>query len=298
MGALDTTEHRWSPTAGEIVNDRWQLDRRVTAGTSVETWHGRDLQLQRDVALQVIREEDLDDEDAQEAFKRRVSLLASVEHANVIRVFDVVNIGDVRLGVWEWVDGIVLEQALRNRLWGATAAACFGSQLAAGLSALHVASLVHRNVSPTNLMIASDGIVKLGGGGRIRNIVSSSTLTDQDLLVRETAYLAPEQVNGSSRDARIDVFAAGVVMWELVTGRRAIDLVDEAGPPELPRPSDETRGIPDVLDDTIYAATRLEPAGRPADGTELYELLREAVPPRPAAVLARSLRDLDLAGGS
>ena len=293
MGPLDTTEQRWSPNAGEIVNDRWQLDRRVIEGTSVETWQGRDLQLQRDVALQVIRAEDLDDEDAQRAFERRVSLLASVEHANVIRVFDVVTIGDVRLGVWEWVDGVVVERALRHHLRGATAAACFGSQLAAGLSALHSASLVHRNVSPTNLMIATDGIVKLGGGGRIRNILSSSTLTDRDLLVRETAYLAPEQVKDSSRDARIDVFAAGVVMWELVTGRRAIDVVDGAGPPELPRPSDETHGVPEALDHAIYASTRSEPDDRPADGTELYELLREAVPARPAAVLARIVAEME-----
>ncbi|MDX1620059.1 MAG: serine/threonine-protein kinase [Nitriliruptorales bacterium] len=291
-----THNGRWSVGAGDVINGRWRLERQVAEGTSVETWEGRDLELQRRVALQIMREADLDDDDAHKAFRRRISLLARVTHTNVVHIYDVVEHDNSLASVWEWIDGIVLEDALRAHLEGWTAAACVGAQLAAGLSALHTNGLTHRNVSPTNVMITAKGIVKVTGGGRIRHLFSDSTLTDRNLLVMETAYLAPERLDDATRDPRIDIYAAGVVLWELATGRRAIELVRDGqqGHPDIPRVSEDLPDVPTALDDAVYAATRSDPGERPADGTALYEALLPALPDRPAAVLAELLEDLEL----
>lgn len=222
-----------------------------------------------------------------------MSLLAQVEHPNLVRVFDVIETGGHLVSVFEWVEGVVLENVLSRGFRGWWLSVCVGIQLAGGLGALHANDVVHRNLFPPNVMITPQGAVRITGGARMRSLVSDSTLTDQELLLIKTGYVAPERLEGEPRDPRVDIYALGVILWEITTGQRAIKLIhEEPGSPILPRVSLSHPDVPERFDELVFAATRPDPDDRPWSGSELHERLHELAPGRPEAVVADALASI------
>ena len=150
--------------------------------------------------------------------------------------------------------------------------------LLAALGAAHAAGLVHRDVKPENVLISSQGAVKIADFGLVR-AVSSQTMATGDVILGTVAYLSPEQVATGAADARSDVYAAGVMAFEMLTGETPfsgdtpMSVAYQHVHSDVPRPADRALGTPDALDDLIFAATRRDPAQRPRDASAFLAAL-------------------------
>ncbi|WP_262401842.1 Stk1 family PASTA domain-containing Ser/Thr kinase [Actinomadura sp. CNU-125] len=199
---------------------------------------------------------------------------AALSHPNVVAVYDQGTDGERGYLVMEYVAGRTLREALTARgRFGPRAALETMQPVLAALGAAHRAGLVHRDVKPENVLITEDGQVKVTDFGLAR-AESASRMTKTGLIIGTVGYLAPEQVTSGSADVRSDVYAAGVLLFELLTGRLphegdtplavAYKHVNETVPP----PSELVPGLPRRVDDLVTDATSRDPARRPADANQ------------------------------
>lgn len=277
---------------GVLVADRWELQQPLAQGLRSEVWRSLDRRLQRTVAVKVIRGEFLGDERALRSFERQLELLGGVEDPHVMRIFDAVSDDGRMLLICELVEGVHLDRVLERRgPLTATEVAALGVQIAQGLATMHRRSLVHRDVQPQNVVVTSNGLVKLVGVGAVKWAFAESTITDRASLLVDAAYLAPEQLNGGGVDPRVDVYAAGIVLWETLTGRRPPELWTEDDPLEadhlLERASTLRPDIPAGLDEAVWQATAVDPDARFQSAEELAAALADLAPARPSEVTRR-----------
>jgi tRNA A-37 threonylcarbamoyl transferase component Bud32 len=191
-----------------------------------EVWRARDPRLGRDVAVKVIRRALLADDGAAARFDLEARAAAAISHPNVRAVFDVGEADGQTYVVCELLDGITL----RERIAGGTRltareAVHVARQIADGLAAAHASGVIHRDLKPENVFLTRDGPVKIldFGLAKLRDPEAAgadSTLTGEGAVLGTVAYMAPEQLRGQAADARADLFALGVVLHELLAGRR------------------------------------------------------------------------------
>ncbi len=226
-------------TPGRVLGERYQIRTFLGEGGMGEVWLALDLKLRVEVALKSLHRERLGDERSLELLRREVRAARQVASPNVCRIFDLVEADGLELVSMECVDGTTLAGVLRERgpldLKEATEIA---SQLLIGLEAIHGAGLVHRDIKPGNIMLTRTGRVVLMDFGLARPVTD-----DRDhSIVGTRPYMAPEQLKGETLDARTDVFAAGVVLAEMVsvggsrgqTTREALWAGAREEPPRLP----------------------------------------------------------------
>jgi serine/threonine-protein kinase len=214
--------------------------------------------------------------------------VARLSHPNVVAVFDQGSDGQYLYLAMEYLPGRTLRGLLDDRGWFAPREALgIMVPLLSGLAAAHASGIVHRDVKPENVLIGPDGRLKVVDFGLARALtVSSQTRTG--LIIGTVAYLAPEQVAGTGADTRTDVYAAGIVLFELLTGVRphtgesplavAYKHVNEA----VPAPSTVAQGVPPEVDRLVAMATSRDPGGRPADASELLRAVESVVRGMPA----------------
>jgi serine/threonine-protein kinase len=271
------------PLIGEILDGRYRVDARVARGGMATVYTGFDLRLDRVVAIKVMHATLADDDEFVSRFHREARASAMLSHHNVVAIYDQgEDAGRVFL-VMEHVSGGTLRDRLRveGRLSPIAALSVMEPVLQA-LAAAHAAGLVHRDVKPENILIAAGGAVKVADFGLAR-AVESSAMTTTGLLIGTVSYLAPEQVVTGRADMRSDVYAAGIVLFEMLTGAPPFDgetplsvayqHVNEA----VPRPSSILVGVPRELDDIVAMATHRDPAERPADARQLLAAVRRAL---------------------
>ena len=234
-----------------------------------------DMRLDRTVALKIMHRELASDADFVRRFIGEAKSVARLSHPNVVAVFDQGSDGEHLYLAMEYVPGRTLRDLLneRGRLAPAEALDLMVPVLA-GLGAAHQAGFVHRDVKPENVLITADRRVKVVDFGLSRAIAAARH-TKTGMVIGTVAYLAPEQVSRATADARSDVYAAGVMLFELVTGRQphtadtplavAYKHVNET----VPAPSSVVPGLPRALDALLAAATSRDPALRPADAGQL-----------------------------
>lgn len=267
------------PLVGDLVDGRYQVVRHLADGGMATVLLATDTRLDRDVALKVMRADLAADETFVSRFQREARSAARLSHPNVVPVFDQ---GEDRGRVFlamEYIDGrtarevIDTEGALTPR-----AALDLMESVLTGLSAAHGAGYIHRDVKPENILIADRGPVKVADFGLAR-AVTSHTATD-GVLFGTVAYLSPEQVERGIADARSDVYAAGLILFELLTGTRAIEgespihVAFQHVHEGVPAPSERVAGLPAPLDDLVALATRRDPDERPRDAEDYLEALR------------------------
>jgi serine/threonine protein kinase len=201
------------------VAGRYEIERPLGHGAMAVVDLARDLELGRAVALKRLAENLARDDEIRPRFLREAKLAARLSHPNVVRVYDVGEADGRPFIAMEHVDGESLAELLvrRGRLPPQEAAA-LGAQAARALAAAHDAGLVHRDVKPHNLLLARDGTLKLGDFG-IAFGLEGTKLTVAGTVLGTAAYLAPEQARGERVTAAADVYALGVVLVELLTGR-------------------------------------------------------------------------------
>jgi serine/threonine-protein kinase len=291
-----------------MIEGRYRLERQLGTGAMGEVWLARDLELDRDVAIKLLAPH------ADRArFEREARASAALSDPNVTRLYDYGETDGRPFIVLEYLPGGTLEDRLsRGHPLPDNETAAIAAQLATGLAHAHENGLVHRDLKPANILFDVEGRPKISDFG-IASVVGASTLTDEGTVLGTAAYISPEQANGESATAASDVYAFGVILFRMLTGRlpfesdSALELADmhrrlDAPPVERLRPDARAD-----LAAVTQAALARDPRLRPADGTALVNAFRApaAAPPAPTdgpTLLlrrpSRSRRPLALAGGA
>jgi eukaryotic-like serine/threonine-protein kinase len=265
---------------GALLEQRYRVDALLARGGMSSVYRGLDTRLDRRVAIKVMDERFADDRTFVERFEREARSAAKIHHPNVVAVHDQgvdrSPSGDLVYLVMELVDGGTLRDLINERgsLDVPTALAIMEPVLAA-LAAAHRAGLIHRDVKPENVLIGHAGetgaTVKVGDFGLVRAVHSAGT-TSASVILGTVAYLSPEQVTTGAASSAGDVYSAGIVLFEALTGvapytgDSAISVAYRHVNDDVPAPSTLRPGIPAELDDLVVRATRREQELRPADG--------------------------------
>lgn len=265
---------------GQLIHGRYLVEKLVARGGMATVYLAEDNRLDRKVALKVIHEHLVNDPDFVGKFEREAKIAANLSHPNLVNVFDQAREGKIVFLAMEYVPGITLRDALRD--FGALSpnrVLEIFEPVLAGLAAAHKAGILHRDIKPENVLLSDDGKIKLSDFGLARPI---SAHTQTGAVIGTVAYLSPELVSKGIADARSDVYAAGIMLYELLTGQQpfkgeqAVQVAMQHANSEVPAPSLVNPGIPELLDELVLWATAKEPSNRPADAVEFHSVLVRA----------------------
>lgn len=265
-----------------VIDGRYRVMRHLADGGMGSVYVAVDQRLERDVALKVMREDLARDPHFVERFRKEARSAARLSHPNVVAVHDQGEDEGIVFLAMELVEGATL-RAWLHQVGALTPREALGAiePVLAALGAAHRAGIVHRDVKPENVLISTDGVVKVADFGLARAVTTTNSTALTDTLLGTVAYLAPEQVERGVADARSDVYAAGLMLHEILTGRpavageSAIHVAFQHVHGRLPAPSEQAPGLPGVLDELVTAATRRDPVQRPTDAAAWIDQVRE-----------------------
>ncbi|MEU8504300.1 Stk1 family PASTA domain-containing Ser/Thr kinase [Streptomyces brevispora] len=269
---MDTTLQ--DPLVGQLLDGRYRIDARIAVGGMATVYRAMDTRLDRVLALKVMHPALATDASFVERFIREAKSVAGLAHPNVVAVFDQGAQGGYVYLAMEYVAGCTLRDVLRER--GALqprAALDILEPVLAALGAAHRAGFVHRDMKPENVLIGDDGRVKVADFGLVRAV---GTVTDTTGSVLGTvSYLAPEQIERGTADTRADVYACGVVLYEMLTGTKPhagdspAQVIYQHLNEDVPAPSAVVPGLAPELDELVASATARDPEVRPFDAVAL-----------------------------
>ncbi|MHB8670600.1 MAG: protein kinase domain-containing protein [Acidimicrobiales bacterium] len=255
--------------ADKVLVGRYRLLRLIAQGGMAQVWEGHDAVLDRRVAVKVLRAHLAEDEAFLERFRREAVSAARLSHASIVATFDTGLDGGVAFIVMELVDGPTLRDVLsEGPAMAATAARRIAAEVADALDYAHRAGVVHRDVKPANILLCDDGRVKVADFGIAKAATAEHDLTAVGTLLGTAKYLAPEQVDGLAVDGRADVYALGVVLFEMLCGRPPFSADTELATAlahvrgTAPRPSELRADVPPALEAIVNRAMAREPADR------------------------------------
>ncbi|GLU90259.1 Stk1 family PASTA domain-containing Ser/Thr kinase [Agromyces sp. NBRC 114283] len=268
------------PMLGRLIDGRYQVRSRIARGGMATVYLATDLRLERRVAIKIMHGHLADDNTFKTRFVQEARSAARLAHPNVVNVFDQGQDADMAYLVMEYLPGITLRDLLKDyqRLTPEQTVDIMDAVLA-GLAAAHKAGIVHRDLKPENVLLADDGRIKLGDFGLAR-AASANTATGQALL-GTIAYLSPELVTRGVADARSDIYAVGIMMYEMLTGEQPyvgeapMQIAYQHANDQVPTPSSKFSGVPPELDELVLWATSRDPEQRPADARAMLDRLRE-----------------------
>jgi len=284
--------------AGTVVDGRYEIRGLLARGGMATVYEATDLRLERTVALKIMHRHLAEDPDFVSRFEREAKSAARLSHPHVVAVYDQGRAdgsdgsdGMVYLAM-EFVPGRTLRDVLRD--FGPLSpeqALVLLEPVLEALEAAHAAGFVHRDIKPENVLIADDGRVKVADFGLARAMATSNTSATQGMIIGTVAYLSPEQVERGEADARSDVYAAGILLFEMITGgvphagETPLSVAYQHVHHDVPAPSSVRAGVPPAVDALVLTATRRDPAGRyprAADFLAEARRVRTALPrPRP-----------------
>jgi eukaryotic-like serine/threonine-protein kinase len=287
---------------GRLIRGRYQIEKLVARGGMATVYLAEDNRLDRKVAIKVIHPHLANDQNFREKFVREAKIAAKLSHPNLVNVFDQSEDGDVVFLAMEYVSGITLRDALEKfGALSAERALDVFEPIVAALAAAHSAGVLHRDLKPENVLLSDDGKVKLSDFGLARPI---SAQTQSGGVVGTVAYLSPELVSRGVADARSDVYAAGIMLFELLTGQQpfrgeqAVQVAMQHANSEVPPPSTLNSSIPELLDEIVLWATAKQPQNRPSDAMELHKMLVRAKAdlknPKKSSELTEKLRETSI----
>ena len=205
-----------------VINDRYEIHKRVGRGGMADVFLARDLLLDRQVAMKILFPEFAIDPNFVERFRREAQAAANLSHPNIVNVYDWGKYEGTYFIAMEYVQGRNLAEILKtNKQLTPKQAAEIASEVAAALGFAHEAGLAHRDIKPANVMIGSNGQVKVADFGiaRAMNSATESNLTQAGSVMGTASYFSPEQAQGAQPDPRSDLYSLGIVMYEMVAGR-------------------------------------------------------------------------------
>lgn len=275
-----------SDLTGELIDGRYQLTALLATGGMATIYSAIDIRLDRKVAVKIMHPHLAQDEDFVGRFIREAKAAASLSHPNIVAVQDQ---GWNQSGipavfiVMELIEGHTLRDYIYER--GKLAiddALAFIDPVLSALAAAHEIGIIHRDIKPENILISKSGRVKIADFGLARGNMLGTTMTaESSVILGSVSYLSPEQVQRGVADARSDVYAAAIVLFEMITGEKPfagdspIQIAYMHVNEKIPTLSSKVKGIPPALDQLVARATSANPDERPRDAGEfLAELNR------------------------
>ena len=265
---------------GRMLDDRYEILELIGSGGMANVYKARCHRLNRLVAVKILKSDLAENADFRRRFRDESRAVAQLSHANIVSVYDVSTSGETEYIVMELIDGITLKQYMerRGRMdWRESLH--FISQIMRGLSHAHSRGIIHRDIKPQNIMVLRDGSVKVADFGIACLANASQTLTQEAL--GSVHYISPEQARGDRIDARSDIYSAGVVLYEMLTGRLpfegdsavSVAIQHLSSVPLAPRDIDHS--IPEPLELICMKAMNSDPNKRYASADAMIEDLEK-----------------------
>lgn len=287
----------------------YEIRSRLGAGGMGTVYLGHDARLNRDVAIKVLPEATAADPDRLARFTREAQALAALNHPNIAHVYGLEDLDGTAALVMEYVPGRTLEAMLTGGPLPAADVVAIARQIAQGFEAAHERGIVHRDLKPANVIVEPDGQVKVLDFGLAKDLAAASNadlmnsptmlspvMTVQGVILGTAAYMSPEQARGRIVDKRSDVWSFGVILWEMLTGRRpfggetvtdTLAAIIGADPPWMELPAD----MPEALRHLLRRCLEKDPHQRLRDIGEARIALDEAAPSKTGALDPAAGRD-------
>ena len=203
---------------GTVLNGRYEILEKIGSGGMAVVYRGRDRKLDRYVTIKVLREEFIGDEEFIERFRSEACSVARLSHPNIVRAYDVGEDGDINYIVNEYIHGDTLKKAIKEKApFDSRSTINVAIQIASALSQAHKAHIVHRDIKPQNILVGTDGVVKVTDFG-IARAATASTMTTTANAAGSVHYFSPEQARGGYVDEKSDIYSLGITMFEMITG--------------------------------------------------------------------------------
>ncbi|WP_232524846.1 Stk1 family PASTA domain-containing Ser/Thr kinase [Nocardioides mangrovicus] len=281
-----TADRVADPIIGRSLDDRYRILQRIARGGMATVYEAVDTRLDRAVAVKVmhegLRQSGSQEEEFSQRFRREAQAAARLAHQNVVAVFDQGDDDGTLYLVMEYVPGITLRDLVRAEAPIAPLKTLMVVEpVLEALAAAHRAGMIHRDVKPENVLLADDGRVKVADFGLARAINAETQHTSTGVLIGTVSYLSPELVVAGEADARADVYAVGVLLYEMLTGEKPhqaetpIQVAYKHVHEDIPPPSARVPGLPAYLDALVARATARDTSLRPRDaGVLLHQVHR------------------------
>jgi eukaryotic-like serine/threonine-protein kinase len=275
-----------SDLTGELIDGRYQLLRQVANGGMASIYEAIDTRLDRKVAVKIMHSHLAQDEAFVSRFIKEAKAAAALSHPNIVAVQDQ---GWNQSGVpavflvMELIEGHTLREYLNERgRFEIKDAINYLTPILSALAAAHALGIVHRDIKPENILISKEGRIKIADFGLARGELIGSTMTaESSVILGSVSYLSPEQVQRGIADSRSDVYAAGIVGYEMLTGEKPfsadspIQIAYMHVNEEIPRLRSKRKEIPQALDDLIASSSAKDPDERPRTAGEFLEKLQQ-----------------------
>ena len=276
-----TADRAGDPVIGRLLDGRYLVGERIARGGMATVYQAMDQRLERTVAIKVMHVGMAEDPDFASRFKREAQAAARLAHHNVVAVFDQGEDAGTLFLVMEYVPGSTLRELMRREApMPPLRALTVIEPVLAALQAAHEAGMIHRDVKPENVLLAPDGRVKVADFGLARAVNAETRHTSTGVLIGTVSYLAPELVVAAQTDPRVDVYAAGVLIYEMLTGKKPhqadspIQVAYKHVHEDIPAPSLLHAGLPAYVDALVARATVRDTTLRPTDAGVLLRQLR------------------------
>jgi eukaryotic-like serine/threonine-protein kinase len=286
-----------SPMIGRVL-DRYRIESKLGEGGMGVVYQGRDMRLDRLVAIKVLPPDKLTDSGAAARFAHEARAASALNHPGIVTIHDIRSDAGTEFIVMEWIDGRTLTDLIPASGMRIADALGYAVQIADALSAAHGAGILHRDLKPSNIMVTRAGRIKILDFGLAKLLepaepTSEATtmarpLTEARMLVGTAAYMSPEQAEGKALDVRSDIFSFGAVLYELTTGQRAftgtssLSVLGKILNEEPQPPSALVASIPLELDRIILRCLRKDPARRFQSITDLKLALEDLAAAQPS----------------
>lgn len=271
---------RRDPLIGTVLNDRYRIDAKIARGGMAMVYRGTDLRLDREIAIKVMHEHLISDDTFVERFRREAINAGRLTHPNLVAIHDQARDGDIVYLVMEYLPSVTLRRELKHRgTFTPRQAIVVLDAILAALEAVHSTGIIHRDLKPDNVLLGTDGQVKLADFGLARAV---TTATTTKTLIGTVGYVAPELVTRAGADARTDLYTVGIMFYEMLTGAQPytddvpIQVAYRHVHDTVPPPSDVVTRLSPRLDALVLWATSKDPEDRPADAAEFRLALAEA----------------------
>ena len=268
------------PLIGRLIDGRYQVRSRIARGGMATVYLATDLRLERRVAIKVMHGHLADDSQYKARFIQEARSAARLAHPNVVNVYDQGQDGETAYLVMEYLPGITLRDLLmEHKVLTTMQAMDIMEAILSGLAAAHKNGIVHRDLKPENVLLADDGRIKIGDFGLAR-AASANTATGNALL-GTIAYLSPELVTRGVADTRSDIYAVGIMLYEMLAGEQpfrgeqAFQIAHQHANDTVPTPSTKNPRVPAELDELVLWATARDPEQRPRDAKAMLDQLHE-----------------------
>jgi len=265
---------------GQKINDRYEILKILGEGGMANVYLAQDTILERKVAVKVLRGDLASDEKFVRRFQREALAASSLNHPNVVQMYDVGEDDGNFYIVMEYIEGRTLKQLIKKRgKLTFSEVVDIMLQLTEGMSHAHDAYIIHRDIKPQNVLILDNGLVKITDFG-IAMALNSSQLTQTNSVMGSVHYLPPEQASGKGSTIKSDVYSLGILMYELLTGKlpfkgeNAVEIALKHMKDPLPSLRREIDDLPQSIENIIIKATAKNPKNRYNNAREMYDDLK------------------------